>query len=214
MSKKKNKQKKYESNKSIKKQQKKIKKMNKYKSRRDMLIDSFPKADIKLMFGDNKKAIEKFGNYLVEIEDYFINDDINSILFDGMSTYEERIEKICKKGADDINDLIFKLHKINSIRKKMKKNDYYSYKRKSRDLSIASYLNDKKYKKKFLDKDKYRKHMKKIAKAEKKEIDEMKKMGYIVNNNPDKKLKSLKLNKVNEAMLNALSDAYTQKHFL
>lgn len=201
-------------NKKKNKKKLKLKKMNKYKSRRDMLIDSFPKADIKLMFGDNKKAVEKFGDYLVEIEDYFVNDDIDSILFNGMSTYEERIERIYKKGAKDINDLIFKLHKINSLKKKMKKNEVYSYKHKSRDLSIASYLNDKKYKKKFLDKDKYRKHMKKIAKAEKKEIDEMRKMGYIVNNDPDKNIRQLKLNKANEAMLNALSDAYTQKHFL
>lgn len=178
-----------------------------------MLIASFPKADIKLMFGNNKKAIEKFGDYLVEIEDYFINDDIDSILFNGMNTYEERIEKIYKKGADDINDLIFKLHKINSLKNKMKKNEDYSYIKRSQDLSIASYLNDKKYKKKFLDKDKYRKYMKNIAKAEKKEINEMKKMGLIINN-PDKELKSLKLNKVNKDMLNALSDAYTQKHFL
>lgn len=179
-----------------------------------MIIDSFPKSDIKLMFGNNKKAINKFGDYLVEIEDYFINDDVNEILFDGINTYEERMNKLLKKKAETLNDVIYSLDKIKSLKKKINKNEVYSYKKKSEDLSIASYLNNKKYKKKFLDKKKYRKQMEKIAKAEKKELKEMKKMGYIVNNDPDEKIKKLKLDKVNTAMLNALSDAYTQKHFI
>lgn len=178
-----------------------------------MLLDLFPKYDIEMMFGDDKEAIKNFGEFLIKMEEQNSLDE-DDILLSGNNLYEDKIEKIRDTPVKNINDLILKLHKINKITKKMKKNTKYASSRRSRDLSIASYLNDKRYKKKFLDKKKYRKHMKNIAKAESKELKEMKKLGYIKSNDPDEKLNKLKLDKINEQMLNALSDAYTQKHFI
>lgn len=177
-----------------------------------MLLSTFPDYDLDLMFGDDKEARNAFGDFLVNLEEQYERDE-DEILFNGTNIYEEKIEKIRSKKVDSIDSAIIQINKINKLNKKMKKNAKYSYKQKSRDLSIASYLNDKKYKKKFLDKKKYRKYMSNIAKAEKKELKEMKKLGYI-HNTPDDELNRLKIDKVNEQMLNALSDAYAQKHFI
>lgn len=177
-----------------------------------MILGEFPECDLRIMFGDDKKALKEFGDFLIKQEDEMIEDQDNMLL--STSIYDDKIDKIRSKKMNSIDDIIKSERKIRKIKRKMKKNLKYSTQRQSRDLSIASYLNDKKYKKKFLDRKKYRKHMENIAKAEKKERKEMKRLGYIHSNDPDKELNRLKINKINEQMLNAISDAYTQKHFI
>ena len=99
-----------------------------------------------------------------------------------------------------------------NLSKKSKKNKKYSKLRKEKDLSLATYLDSSRYSKKYLNTNKYRKELKKIAKKEKNEIKEMRKLGYIRSDSINKELKRLK--NASNMMSNALSDAYVQKHFL
>lgn len=209
---KKNKHKKGKNSYSTKKQKKLLKKINKYKSTRDMVLDMFPRSALEIMF-DNEEKILEYGNYLVEINEY-LNEDTDDILLEGTNIYQQRLDKLQKKKVDDEESMMFRLHELIYLQKKINKNKSYKNKAKEYDLSIASYLNDKKYKKKFLDKKKYRKSIKKIADAERKEIKEMEKLGYIKRKDVDKELNKLKINQVNKKMLNALNDAYEQKYFL
>lgn len=163
-----------------------------------------------MMFSGDKKAIDDFGKFLVDYENK-LSEEEDDILYNS-SIYHLKLKKLENKKCKNIDDIIKLFKKINKLNKKIRKNKKYS---KTKSLSIASYLNDKRYKKKFLDKKKYRKHIKKIAKAEKKERVDMMKMGYLKkNNDPDKLLYSLKLNDANKKMLTALSDSYIQKHFI
>ena len=104
------------------------------------------------------------------------------------------------------------LNKMNNIKRKIDKGKKYKKMYKKKDLGIATYLNSDRYKKKLLNKTRYRKELAKIAKRERKEINEMRKLGYIRSKDPDKELN--KLLKANKMMEHALSDAYTQKHFI
>ena len=209
---KKNKHKKGKNSYSTKKQKKLLKKINKYKSTRDMVLDMFPRSALEIMF-DNEEKILEYGDYLVKINEY-LNEDTDDILLEDTNVYQQRLDKLQKKKVDDEESMILRLHELIYLQKKINKNKSYKNKAKEYDLSIASYLNDKKYKKKFLDKKKYRKSIKKIADAERKEMKEMEKLGYIKRKDVDKELNKLKINQVNKKMLNALNDAYEQKYFL
>ena len=209
---KKNKHKKGKNSYSTKKQKKLLKKINKYKSTRDMVLDMFPRSALEIMF-DNEEKILEYGDYLVKINEY-LNEDTDDILLEDTNVYQQRLDKLQKKKVDDEESMILRLHELIYLQKKINKNKSYKNKAKEYDLSIASYLNDKKYKKKFLDKKKYRKNIKKIADAERKEMKEMEKLGYIKRKDVDKELNKLKINQVNKKMLNALNDAYEQKYFL
>ena len=189
-----------------------MKKINKYKSTRDMVLDMFPRSALEIMF-DNEEKILEYGDYLVKINEY-LNEDTDDILLEDTNVYQQRLDKLQKKKVDDEESMILRLHELIYLQKKINKNKSYKNKAKEYDLSIASYLNDKKYKKKFLDKKKYRKSIKKIADAERKEMKEMEKLGYIKRKDVDKELNKLKINQVNKKMLNALNDAYEQKYFL
>lgn len=185
--------------------------MNKYKSRKDMLLATFPESSLQIMFDGDKDKISEFGNYLLELEE-LLNEDTDGVLYHNI--YEDKIEKIRNKKCKTIEQMIDNMNKISKLEKKIDKNTKLSNKKMDYDLSIASYLNDKKYKKKFLDKNKYRKNMKNIAKAERKEMKEMKRLGYVTNNDVNRELSKLKLNDANKKMLNALTDAYEQKYFI
>jgi hypothetical protein len=111
-----------------------------------------------------------------------------------------------------MKDLYMKLYDIQTVEKKKRKEKKRCKFYEERDIGIARYLNGSRYSKKYLNKDNYRKELKKIANAEKKEIKDMRKLGYIINKDVDEELKKLK--RANNMMKDALSDAYVQKHFL
>ena len=140
------------------------------------------------------------------------SDDSISSLLEGKNIYEQKIESIKSKPHKNCIDLIMDMDEVIRLSKKSRKNNKYSKLRKEKDLGLATYLDSSRYSKKYLNKNKYRKELKKIAKYEKDELKEMRKLGYIKSDSPDDELKRLK--KASNLMSNALSDAYTQKHFL
>ena len=192
-----------------KKKQKKAK--VKYRSRREMLLGEFPEPVLDLWFGDDKNKRNEFGNFLMEQSELDSDDSISSLL-EGKNIYEQKIESIKSKPHKNCIDLIMDMDEVIRLSKKSRKNNKYSKLRKEKDLGLATYLDSSRYSKKYLNKNKYRKELKKIAKYEKDELKEMRKLGYIKSDSPDDELKRLK--KASNLMSNALSDAYTQKHFL
>ena len=192
-----------------KKKQKKAK--IKYRSRREMLLGEFPEPVLDLWFGDDKNKRNEFGNFLMEQSELDSDDSISSLL-EGKNIYEQKIESIKSKPHKNCIDLIMDMDEVIRLSKKSRKNNKYSKLRKEKDLGLATYLDSSRYSKKYLNKNKYRKELKKIAKYEKDELKEMRKLGYIKSDSPDDELKRLK--KASNLMSNALSDAYTQKHFL
>lgn len=164
-----------------------------------------------MWFGDDEEKRKKFGDFLIKQENIFYEASLDSLI-DGNGYYEDKLDKVMNKPCKNINELIIASSEIKKLKKKIRKGKKYSKSYGKKDLGMATYLNSNRYKKKFLDKNKYRKELKSIAKREKKERDEMIKLGYIKSRDPDKELN--KLLKANQAMSHALSDAYTQKHFI
>ena len=191
---------------------KKLKKAKiKYRSRREMLLGEFPEPVLDLWFGDDKNKRNEFGNFLMEQSELDSDDSISSLL-EGKNIYEQKIESIKSKPHKNCIDLIMDMDEVIRLSKKSRKNNKYSKLRKEKDLGLATYLDSSRYSKKYLNKNKYRKELKKIAKYEKDELKEMRKLGYIKSDSPDDELKRLK--KASNLMSNALSDSYTQNHFL
>jgi len=193
----------------------KIKKKRKqdlvYKTRRDMLISQYDDYLLKIWFNDDPDKINEFGKFLIEQENAFSESTLDD-LSSGNNYYEEKFEKLRSHKCHGMKDMIETLNKMTDVRDKIVKGKSYNKMYKKKDLGIATYLNSNRYKKKLLNKTKYRKELKKIAKREKKEYNEMRKLGYIKSKDPDKELN--KILKANNAMSHALSDAYTQKHFI
>lgn len=176
-----------------------------------MLLSLYDDALLELWFEDDQEKINKFGNFLLHQEE-LISESALDDLSSGNSYYEEKFEKLQKKKCHGINEIIETLQKMTKVRNKINKGKKYKKLYKKKDLGIATYLNSDRYKKKLLNKTKYRKELSKIAKQEQKEIKEMRRLGYIKSKDPDKELN--KILKANDAMKHALSDAYTQKHFI
>ena len=189
------------------------KKSNKieFKSRRDLILQSFPEPVLNLWFGDDEKQRNDFATFLMMQDEIHYNDDISSLI-DGKNVYEQKIDKLKSKPHKNCIDLMLDMDEVIDLTKKNRKNKKYSKMIKEKDLGLATYLDGSRYSKKYLNKNKYRKELKKIAKSEKTELKEMRKLGYIKSTNVDDELKRLK--KASDAMSNALSDAYVQKHFL
>lgn len=183
----------------------------KYKSRRDMLLSDFPKAVLDMWFGSDKSKITEFGNYLM-MQDELDSDDSIVDLLDGRNIYDQKIGELKSKSHKKYIDLLLDMDEVIDLSKRSKKNKKYSEFRKKKDLSLATYLDSSRYSKKYMNTNKYRKELKKIAKNEKEEIKEMRRLGYIRSDSVDDKLK--RLEKASKMMSNALSDAYTQKHFI
>lgn len=176
-----------------------------------MLLSLYDDSLLELWFGDDQEKINKFGDFLLHQEELMSEsalDDISS----GNDYYEEKFENLQKKKCHGMNEIIETLQKMTKVRDKINKGKKYKKLYKKKDLGIATYLNSDRYKKKLLNKTKYRKELSKIAKQEQKEIKEMRRLGYIKSKDPDKELN--KILKANHAMEHALSDAYTQKHFI
>lgn len=183
----------------------------KYRSRRDMILQGFPEPVLDLWFGDDNEKRNEFGDFLM-MQDEIVRNDSISTLLDGENIYEQKINKLKSRPHKDCIDLILDMDEVADLAKKSRKNKKYSELRRSKDLGLATYLDGSRYSKKYLSKNKYRKQLKKIAKSEKNELKEMRKLGYIRSTSVDDELKRLK--KASNMMHNALSDAYTQKHFL
>lgn len=174
-------------------------------------MSMYPKEVLDLWFDGDEDEINKYGNYMVEKEDY-LKESIHGDPLDDLSYYDEKINKLRGRECTSINDIIIRLDELSRVRKDEAKNIKRSKKLKKKDLGIASFLNDKKYKKKFMNKSKYRKELKKIAKNEKRELKDMRKLGYIKSKSIDEELN--KIRKANQKISEALDDAYVQKHFL
>lgn len=185
--------------------------MLKFKNRREYLLSQFPECVLNIWFGDSEEKRNEFGNYLIAKEEEESEYE-NSILLYGNNSYDEKLEKMMRKPSNDMKDLYMKLYDIQTVEKKKRKEKKRCKFYEERDIGIARYLNGSRYSKKYLNKDNYRKELKKIANAEKKEIKDMRKLGYIINKDVDEELKKLK--RANNMMKDALSDAYVQKHFL
>ena len=182
-----------------------------YTSRKEMMISLYDGYLLRLWFGNDSDKINAFGKFLIGQEE-----SLAESAFDDLSSpnnyYEEKFEKLQSHKCHGIRDMLDTLDKMSEIKDKIIKGKSYNKMYKKKDLGIATYLNSNRYKKKLLNKTKYRKELKKIAKRESKEYNEMRKLGYIKSKDPDKELN--KILKANNAMSHALSDAYTQKHFI
>ena len=183
----------------------------KYKTRREFLLDLYDPFILELWFGDDEEKIKEFGNFLLMQENEFSESSYDDLLSD-KTYYEEKLDKLRSHKCHSMRDMLETLDKMSDVKRKIAKGKKYKKMYKKKDLGIATYLNSDRYKKKLLNKTKYRKELSKIAKRERKEINEMRKLGYIRSKDPDKELN--KLLKANKMMENALSDAYTQKHFI
>ena len=189
---------------------KKKKQYKTYATRRDMLLDQYPEAVLDLWFGDDEKKRQEFGDYLME--EYELAEMDRNMELLGQTSFDEDIRKLELRDHSSYEDLMRDLYKINQIKHNKKSLKKYNKLRSKKDLGLATYMNGSRYSKKFLNKNKYRKELKKIAKNEKREYKEMRKLGYIQNKNVDDELNKLK--KANKLMEHALSDAYSQKYFL
>lgn len=183
----------------------------KYCTRRELLLSEFPDPVLQLWFGDDNDKRNDFGNFLMMQDELDCDDSINTIL-DGKNIYDQKIEDIKSRKHKDFFDLLSSMDEVIDLSKKSRKNKKYSEMRKRKDLSLATYLDSSRYGKKYMNTNKYRKELKKIAKNEKQELKEMRRLGYIRSDSVDDELKRLK--KASSMMSDALSDAYTQKHFL
>ena len=183
----------------------------KYKTRRDFLLDLYDPYILELWFDNDEEKIKEFGNFLLMQENEFSESSYDDLLSD-KNYYEEKLDKLLSHKCHSMRDMLNTLNKINDVKHKIEKGKKYKKLYKKKDLGIATYLNSNRYKKKLLNKTKYRKELSKIAKRERKEINEMRKLGYIRSKDPDKELN--KILKANKMMEHALSDAYTQKHFI
>ena len=175
-----------------------------------MLLDQYPEAVLDLWFGDDEKKRQEFGDYLME--EYELAEMDRNMELLGQTSFDEDIRKLELRDHSSYEDLMRDLYKINQIKHNKKSLKKYNKLRSKKDLGLATYMNGSRYSKKFLNKNKYRKELKKIAKNEKREYKEMRKLGYIQNKNVDDELNKLK--KANKLMEHALSDAYSQKYFL
>lgn len=175
------------------------------------MLQAFPEPVLNLWFGDDQEKRNDFGNFLM-MQDELDHDGDLATLLEGKNIYEQKIDKLRSRPHKKYIDLLMDMDEVIELSKKSRKNKKYSEMRKHKDLNLATYLDGSRYSKKYLNKNKYRKELKKIAKSEKNELKEMRKLGYIRSANVDDELKRLK--KASDMMSHALSDAYTQKHFL
>lgn len=190
----------------------KKKKKLKYETRRDYVLSQFPEAVLDIWFGDNEEKRKDFADYLIDQEERWDNDKRSELLSNGEDIYTEKINKIRFKPHKSMTDIYLSLMDIEHIKEQKKKEKKRRKLYKKKDLGIAKYLDGSRYSKKYLDKNKYRSDLKKIAKSERNELKEMRKLGYIKTKDVDEELNKLK--KANSMMKEALSDAYAQKHFL
>lgn len=183
----------------------------KYKTRRDYLLSEIPDAVLYTWFGDNEDELKKYGDYLL-LQDSLFHESDNDILIDNDDYFTEKYRKLISHKCKNPNDILKTIEKIKKVHKKKKKFIKKYKTGNKKDLNIVKYLDNKKYGKKFLNKDNYRKKLKSLAKCEKRDYDMMKKLGYIQGKNVDDEIN--KILNANKLMETALSDAYTQKHFV
>lgn len=164
-----------------------------------------------MWFKGDEEKLKEFGDFLIKEDEMFNETDISDLLSD-KTYYEKKLDKVRSRECRDMAEVIITSREISKLKHNIAIGKRYSKFYKNKDLGIATYLNSDRYKKKMLDKSEYRKELKKLAKRERREISEMRQLGYIKSKDPDKELN--KLLKANKMMEHALSDAYTQKHFI
>jgi hypothetical protein len=175
------------------------------------VLSVFPGDTLELLYHGDQTKINELADFLISQEE--LNDQSEfEYLTGGNNDYQKKIDKLLNKEVDSVYDCMENLLKVEKLRKKQKKAQEVKC-----DLTLATYLNGKGKTKKFLNKNKYSSKIKKIAKAERREIKEMKKLGYIKTGpSVDDELKRLK--KANRLMSDAIKDiyhdAYTQKYFI
>lgn len=177
-----------------------------YRSRRERLLSLYDEEYINLKY-PTKEARREFENYVLLNADRILMDFEKP----QKSLYEEQLKDIKSKKVGTLDEVALKMYDIKQVQKKIDKNKKYKngYKK---DLSIASYVNDKRYKKKILSNKKYKKSLKELAKLHKKELKEMKRLGYVSNGDKLDKLLKKESKKSNDNYNNALFDAYIQKY--
>ena len=175
------------------------------------MLSEYPKEILYLWFGDDSDKIKEFGDYLLKSEEKLSESNIDDLLSD-KSHYERKLEKLEQHKCTSMIDIIVTGRKRAKLIYNIATDKKYKKMYNKKDLGIATYLNSDRYKKKMLNKTKYRKELKRLAKRERREVAEMRQLGYIRSKDPDKELN--KLLKANKMMEHALSDAYTQKHFV
>ena len=190
---------------------KKLKQDLKYKTRREFLLSLYDEELLDLWFGDDQTKREEFSKFLLRQEELYSESSYDDLTSD-KTYYEEKYDKLRSHKCHSIRDIMNTLDKLGKTKRKIKKGKRYRKLYKKKDLGIATYLNSDRYKKTLLSKTKYRKELSAIAKRERKELDEMRRLGIIRSKDPDKELD--KLLKANKSMDSALSDAYIQKHFI
>ena len=183
----------------------------KYQTRRDLLLSGYDDFLLDMWFKGDQEKINEFGDFLIEQENALAESSYDDLTSDN-SYYEEKYERLMNKKCKNMDEINANLVEMAKVKRKILNGESYKKMYKKKDLGIATYLNSKRYKKRILNSTKYRKELSKIAKSEKRELKEMRKLGYIKSKDPDKELD--KILKANKMMSHALSDSYIQKHFL
>ena len=187
----------------------KKKKGKKVKSRVDIILDGYDKSFLNMWYGDDELSKQKHADYVLELKNFDTSPyDLGERKVNNKWT--KKYKKAKKKKNKSIKDEF--LNSSDIIYYVKKEEEYEAKLHDTKDVSIATFLNSKKYKKKFLNKKNYSKKVKELIKLENESIKTAMKLGYVVRNDPDEELKKLK--KATKDMQNALNDAYTQKHFL
>lgn len=178
------------------------------------MLANYDEAILDLWFGEDEDARMHFGQWLVD-QERFYGDEALDLLNDNSEEeklYEKKIRKLRRKECETMDEILMNFYDIIELEKEARKRKKKHKKLSRRDLGIATYMNNARYKKSFLNNDDYRKYLRKLAKQERDETKEMVKLGYIQSNDPDKELK--KLMEANSRMSEALSDSYIQKYFV
>lgn len=185
------------------------KKKHKIRNRLDFIFNEYDKNFLKMWYNDDKLQLQRHADYVMELRNFDTSTyqlgerEINN-------KWTKKYNKVKKKKPKSIKDCFLRTGEMIYCVKK--EEEYEEKMNDDKDLSIATFLNSKKYKKKFLNKKNYDKKVKKLIKLENESIKTAMKLGYVVRNDPDEELKKLK--KASKDMENALNDAYTQKYFL
>ena len=190
-----------------KKKSNKIKR-SKYKTRRAEIADGILDCVKELWFNNDKDKINEFVDWLIIEDDKDSEYSLSEL--DSEKNLNAKLDELFSKSCGSPKDVIKLVRKQTKLIKKY--NTKNKFRVKNKDMGIAKLLNPDTYSKKYLNNSDYRKELKRLAKREKDEIDELSKLGYI-----DCSIKSYSKRsgkKLDKLMKNALSDGYAQKHLL
>lgn len=192
---------------SKKHKRKKYKEKYHKKRRESSVLDDYGEEYFTLWFNGDESKIDEFRNFLITKENKSKSLDFSTNIFDNVeSYYDKELDKIMNKKCASIWEVLDACYSISHINKIKRKNAKYK-----QNTTVAYYMNTKYYRKRIFDKKEYREDLKKAAKRERHEYDEMRKLGYIKSKDPDDEYE--KMLKLDESVKQALSDAYDQKHF-